>query len=493
MQSESFQLQINYRKPNKFNLVIIYVVCLALATLGLVSGQMPRLSFILLALGAIIASVIYFIPIMPQFIKSILLPIIPMALVTVITISEKELSYFFIYGLSVLAMSALYYNIKIMIVNTILINIFCVVAIITLQSGILYVDAPISLGIDNIIRMNLVAFIMFLGAKWGYSYVYDAKLAEHNVAQTMARLDDLMTSTKSTIEIMHNNLVEADLNLGNLELSSGYITEAIDSVADGVSHQYHSEMDISEKASESMALVSLSKALFNKIDAQSTTLSTSVATSSKKITHMNTEINNISKTIESAHASAILLQTNISHIDSFLADISNIAKQTNLLALNASIEAARAGEEGKGFAVVANEVRKLAEQTAGTARNIVQILSKITDSTSITLSQVREGTESVSEGVQIMIEMGQSFDHMKGDFNTLAEHIKEESKNINIIASNFSKIIEQIDSITTHSEQNAAATEEIRATITEQSSHIKDINSNVRIIRETSEGLNEDL
>ncbi len=92
-----------------------------------------------------------------------------------------------------------------------------------------------------------------------------------------------------------------------------------------------------------------------------------------------------------------------------------------------------------------------------------------------------------------MIEMGQSFDHMKGDFNTLAEHIEEESKNINIIASNFSKIIEQIDSITTHSEQNALATEGIRETITEQSSHIRDINSNVRIIRETSEGLNQDL
>ncbi|MBQ9140391.1 MAG: HAMP domain-containing protein [Lachnospiraceae bacterium] len=73
-------------------------------------------------------------------------------------------------------------------------------------------------------------------------------------------------------------------------------------------------------------------------------------------------------------------------IEEIIGAIEDIASQTNLLALNASIEAARAGEAGRGFAVVADQIGKLAADSAKSAVNTRELISKA-------LAEIEHGNE----------------------------------------------------------------------------------------------------
>lgn len=67
----------------------------------------------------------------------------------------------------------------------------------------------------------------------------------------------------------------------------------------------------------------------------------------------------------------------IQETDKIIKYVNNISKQTKILGINATIEAARAGEQGRGFSVVANEVQKMAESSESFAKEINQILTKL--------------------------------------------------------------------------------------------------------------------
>ncbi|RMF58526.1 MAG: GAF domain-containing protein [Calditrichaeota bacterium] len=123
--------------------------------------------------------------------------------------------------------------------------------------------------------------------------------------------------------------------------------------------------------------------------------------SAKIIEDTVNKMNEIAEVMNNALQNIEHLDNAVKNIGDIVSVINEIADQTNLLALNAAIEAARAGEHGKGFAVVAEEVRKLAERSSQSTKEIVNIIKNVQSETERMVQIIKRGSESVEKGVEL--------------------------------------------------------------------------------------------
>ena len=211
-------------------------------------------------------------------------------------------------------------------------------------------------------------------------------------------------------------------------------------------------------------------------------------------------INNLSNNMETmgsavADITETMKATNeaVQNVNDKVDGITSIASQTNLLALNASIEAARAGEAGRGFAVVAEEIGKLATESAQTAQEIRDEMTRL-------LNHAHEAIKKTEEISDIENDVNSVLADTTGTINNLIANVGSTVDGVNTISGlteecNASKeqIVDAMSSLSAISEENAAATQETGASMEELNATVNGLAAAAESLSDAAGKLHEEL
>ncbi len=299
-----------------------------------------------------------------------------------------------------------------------------------------------------------------------------------HMEKAIHNLRDLVTTSLSTSKKVNDTCEQ----LTGVSHSAMETTEQISSVVEGVAKEASEQagaistvMDNvfsmqsgTEKIKDALQEINVCK---QNLSSSSTEMKTNLQDMKSGSEDMTAQVQNIANKIEETN------QT-IEKMTDILNSIEEIADQTNLLSLNASIEAARAGESGRGFVVVADSIKGLSENTASELTNIkgiiedlianfkecMQCIDSVVQSNGTSITEMK----SVVDAFQIL---DQQIGLMGGCVETIGSVSEDTMTEINVIS-------ERITEIGEGAEKNAAASEEVTASIQELNGMMQAVDQN---------------
>lgn len=209
----------------------------------------------------------------------------------------------------------------------------------------------------------------------------------------------------------------------------------------------------------------------------------------KRIEQATSQMDSIKKTVDGLADHINELGKGSQEIEKIVEAITAIAAQTNLLALNAAIEAARAGEHGRGFAVVAGEVRKLAEQSAVSSRQITGLIVDIQEEINQAVRSMKQSAEEVQEGIVFVHQVGESFGQIKAAVDEVASRILKVSDTSRDITSGTDQLARSFEQMIAVMEHSAWGTQEASSVAEVQFASMEEITASASSLAKMSEEL----
>jgi len=279
----------------------------------------------------------------------------------------------------------------------------------------------------------------------------------------MAKLKDLVTSITDNVEVV--NIESRSLGITTKELS-----ETFELQSDSVSTVAGATEELNASASE------VQNSINEGLEKTKTVMNVTM-NGSDKLKSAVDEMVSIKEKVARLGETVQGLADSSEHIADVLGVINDISDQTNLLALNAAIEAARAGEHGRGFAVVADEVRKLAEKTQTSVKEIEVIIQKLGSESKTAITDMNGAREQVETGVNIITDT-------ESDFEKIVNAINELEASNHLIATAVQEQVHTIASINESAQNVASGIEESTASISAVNDSTKEFINQVDMLKE---------
>lgn len=302
-------------------------------------------------------------------------------------------------------------------------------------------------------------------------------------------LSELLQSIHEVANLVAVSSEEMTTKSDEMMASTKEVSSAIQQISEGASDQSE-QIDEVSKLLETILKSgkdSVQKAVSINMAAQNGADHTQEGAAS--INSMVNTMHDIEDATNTASESINILMDRSGEIVNSLQLITEIAAQTNLLALNAAIEAARAGDAGRGFAVVAEEIRKLAEDSRSSAKEIEKVIKEVNKDVASTSVVFEKMVVSVSAGNKAMnaaSDVFQSIDQQTNATLLESEDIRQSSESQIQEVEDAVSFVEQIVVV---SEETASGTEEVAAATERLSLGMDEVSNNSNDLTEIANQL----